>query len=222
MKMLILALSLLAAPAGAQTSSAAPPLAATNAPVDPGRLALATRTIDHVWPLGTYARMMNGTMEQMMDGMMASMLEMKPGTIAADAGGPAARKEVGDKTMRQIMAESDPHFIERLRITNRTMMGELIPLMTRMEPQIRIGLSRAYARKFDARQLADMNAFFETPSGRTYARESMLLMVDPEFIKVMTDSMPVMMREMPRIMKAIETATKHLPAPPKRKTADED
>ncbi len=216
MNMLAMAAAMLAAPVQAQTPAPAQPASAMAAPVDPARLALATTTIDRVWPLGTYARMMNGTMEQMMDGIMASMFEMKPGDLVPGADGADARKELGNKTMRQLMMGSDPHFEERTRLSNRVMMNELVPLMSRMEPQIRVGLSRAYARKFDAAQLGDMNAFFATPSGAAYARESLLLMVDPEFIKVMSDFMPVMIREMPAIVKKMSAATAHLPLPSKK------
>jgi len=41
-----------------------------------------------------------------------------------------------------------------------------------------------------------MNRFFATPSRSAYARESVLLMADPEFIQVMTDFAPTMIKEM--------------------------
>lgn len=223
MKSLLFA-ALMLAPAPLFAQAAAPaPRAALPAPIDPGRLALAKVTIDRVWPLGTYKRMMDGAMTTMMDSMMSSMYSMKPGDLIPGEDGKAADKALEGKTMRQVMFERDPHFEERMRLTNRTMMGEMGGLMTRMEPQVREGLARAYARKFDAVQLGDMNRFFASPSGAAYARESMTLMVDPEFIKIMSDFAPMMVKEMPRILKAVEAATAHLPPPPKNEAdADDD
>jgi hypothetical protein len=65
----ILAAALAAAPAMAQVT---PPASAdvAAAPLDPQRLAAAAVTVDHVWPLGTYERMMRGSMEPMTEKMM--------------------------------------------------------------------------------------------------------------------------------------------------------
>ena len=214
---LILAAAIVGVPAAAQQSPAPPAAAALPAP-DPARLALATQTVERIWPLGTYARMMNGTMDTMMNQMTASMFDMKPGDLVPGEQGREADKALGGKTMRQVMFEADPQFEERMRITNRVMMGEMAKLMTELEPQVRVGLARAYARKFDERQLADMNRFFATPSGAAYARESMMLFVDPEFIKMMGELAPRMMQVMPAMMEKAKAATAHLPEPRKPRT----
>lgn len=106
MKAILIAAAVFASPVLAQTSPAL--LAPALAPVDPQRLALAKTTIDRVWPLGTYARMMNGAMDSMMNGMMASIYDMKPGDFVPGADGKAVDKELRGKTMRQMMLERDP------------------------------------------------------------------------------------------------------------------
>ncbi len=198
-----------------------PPIAAAEAAPDPARLAAARPVVEKIWPLGTYRRMMGETMTKMMDGMMASMFDMRAADFAgaADPSGKSA-KEVGDKSLGEITQSADPHFRERMKITMDTMMGEMIPLMEKMEPAIQDSLTSIYARRFDARQLADMNAFFATPSGRAYADQAMLLFMDPEMMKNMTSFAPEFMKAMPAIMKKVEKATAHLPPPPKAKDDD--
>jgi hypothetical protein len=202
-----------AVPAFAQPVAAPASAAPLGAPVDPARLALARTTIDAVWPLGTYARMMNGTMDAMMDNIMQSMFDMKLRDMVptAAAGAKPLDPKLADATFRQTMAKADPNFQERMRIMNHVMMSEIVPLMSRHEPEIREGMAHAYARKFTAAQLADMNRFFATPSGRFYASESMLTMMDPEIMRTIGSIMPDMMRSMPEIMKKVQAATAHLP-----------
>lgn len=219
MRYIVLAAAALAAsPLAAQPPASASP-AATAAPLDPARLALARVAIDSVWPLGTYERMMKGTMDQMMDTLFQSMFDMRLSDVVPPGTPGANDSKAADPTMREAMEKEDPHFQERIRITTRVMMDEMIPIMNRIEPDIREGLSRAYARKFTAEQLGDMNRFFATPTGRAYAPEIIQTMMEPEVMKSVTKFVPEFIREMPRIMEKVNAATAGLPPPPKRKPA---
>lgn len=199
MKALLLAAALLGAtPALAQ----APVAPAALQPVDPARLALAEKTVVVLVPEGVYLRLMQKQFPVMMDAMLANM------DVAMPGGRDKARA-------------ADPAFDERLRIMTRVMGEEMGPLMARMEPSLRIGMARALARRFDTRQLADLNAFFATPSGKAFGEQFISLFADPEIMGEMMKAMPMMMQEMPRIMKKVEAATAHLPKPPKPKGEDE-
>lgn len=208
------ALLLAAAPALAQAPAAKP---AAPAQVDQERLSLARTAVNHVWPLGTYQRMMSGSMDQMMDSMMAGMFDMKIGDMVPSSDKPMTEEEkkVAQTTMREAILKKDPHFEERMRITNKVMMGEMGAFFDKVEPAIRDGLANAYAKKFDTKQLTDLNAFFQTPTGKVYASESIMLFVDPEMMKAMMGAMPELMKSMPAIMEKVKKATAHLPQPPK-------
>jgi hypothetical protein len=205
-----------AAPALAQpaapASAAAPQAPATS---DPGRLALARTTIDFVWPTGTYERMMRGAMSSVIEQMTDSMFDMKIGDLAP--GQPPADPKLARQTLREAMAKEDPHFMERMRITNRVMFEEMIPLLNRIEPGIREGLAQVYARKFSAAQLEDLNRFFATPTGRAYAPEAMMAFMEPEIVQQVSSFGPEFVKEMPRIMDKVKAATAHLPPPPARR-----
>lgn len=201
MKGIAFAAALLAAtPALAQAPAPVAPAAAQ--PVDPARLALAEKTVAVLVPQGVYLRLMQRQFPAMMDAMLANMDTMVPGG-------------------RDKARAADPVFDERMRIMTRVMGEEMGPLMSRMEPSLRTGMARALARRFDPQQLNDLNLFFATPSGKAFGEQFISLFADPEIMGEMMKMMPMMMQEMPRIMKKVEAATAHLPKPAKSKGEQE-
>lgn len=207
----ILALGI-ATPALAQQT---PSTALENA-ADPARVAAAKPVVDKLWPIGTYRRMMEGSMSQIMDSMIESMMGMKASDIIGpmDKSGKASETD-GTKSMGELATKADPHFRERTRIMMDAMTSGMIPIMEKIEPQVRENLTKIYAKRFSADQLADLGTFLATPSGKAYAEQSMLVFMDPEMIKGMQAFVPELMKSMPEILKKAEAATKHLPPPPK-------
>ncbi|MEG3088940.1 DUF2059 domain-containing protein [Sphingomonas sp. PB4P5] len=205
-----LALLALATPLGAQTPAAP----AAPAQPDPARQAAAQRVINRLWPLGTYRRLMDGTMSQMVDTMMDQMYAMKTSDVD-----PTAKGEAGQQTMGKAIAAEDPYFRERMQLSTKAMFDAMLPLMDKIEPSVRDSMVTIYARKFSASELQAMEAFFATPAGQAYAREWLLSFMDPEIMKGMQAFAPEMMRAMPAIMKKVEAATAHLPPAPKKKVS---
>ncbi len=198
-----------ATPLAAQTAAPAP--AADTAPIAPDRLAAGVKVATLLVPAGTYLRIMRDQFPKMMDMMMARMGGMAP----ADLGLP------GDGSAMDGARKRDPHFDERMRITTRVMSEEMGRVMGALEPRVRTGLGRALARRFTAAQLADMAAFFATPSGGAFAHDYLALMADPEMISEMAAAAPEMIKAMPAVLAKVEAATKHLPPPPKPADAKE-
>jgi hypothetical protein len=192
------ALIAVAAPSVVAAQAAAPAAAA----IDPARQAAADRAVAALVPDGVYTRMMRDQFPAMMDAITAQMMGMKPEDFGQPADG---------KTMAETMRESDPAYEERMKITTRVMSQEMGTVMGRMEPRVRAGLGRAFARKFTVQQLSDLNAFFATPSGKAFAGEYLALFADPEMMTEMTAMAPEMMKAMPEMMKKVEAATAHLP-----------
>jgi hypothetical protein len=200
---------------GALLAVAAPSVvAAQDAPaaaaIDPARQAAADRAVAALVPNGVYTRMMRDQFPAMMDAMTAQMMGMGPEDFGQPADG---------KTMAETMHETDPAYEERMKITTRVMSQEMGTVMGKMEPRVRAGLGRAFARKFTVQQLGDMNAFFATPSGKAFADEYLALFADPEMMTEMTAMAPEMMKAMPDMMKKVEAATAHLP--PVKKPAED-
>ena len=59
-----------------------------------------------------------------------------------------------------------------------------------VEPKFREGMSRALARKFDARQLAEIQTFLATPTGAAYGREMVGLWFEPEVMREFLRAVP--------------------------------
>ena len=205
----------LPAVAGAQ-AAAGPAATATGTVDDLKRSEMATRTVDFIFPSGTYARIMNTTMDALMDNIMDSVTALPIRDLAALGGLDKAKlDELGPGTMREMMLILDPAFEERMKLSTRAMMGEMTTLMTQFEPSIRDGLASAYSSRFDARQLAELNAFFATPTGKAYAEQSMVIFTDKAVMAKMQEFMPAMMKQMPAIIEKVGMATAKLPAPRK-------
>lgn len=193
--------------------------AETTAPIAPDRLNAAKQTVAAVFPNGTYARLMEASMGSVMDNVMGSIGDLPLRDLIAATG--ATQEELdklGEGTLQEMMAILDPVYEERMKVTMKVMSDQMSAMMTQFEPAFQDGLARAYARRFDTRQLAELNTFFATPTGAAYANESMLLFTHPEVMGKMTEIMPAIMKQMPQIMQAMTEATAHLPQP--RKPAD--
>ncbi|MFT3968182.1 MAG: DUF2059 domain-containing protein [Sphingobium sp.] len=188
------------------------PVAAQTAAADPARLAEAKRTIDHIFPTGTYRRMMGGNFSRMMEGISAQMLDMKVKDVVAMGGANEAETaKMTDATIRQVMEIVDPAFEQRNKAMFDGMMTGMADIMNGFEPEIRDALSEAYAAKFTTAQLKEMNAFFATPTGSLYAENAMTLAMDPAFMEKIMKLTPRIMQAMPRIAADAVTKTKGLP-----------
>jgi hypothetical protein len=177
----------------------------------PARLALSKTTANGLFPDGTYARMMDGMMHGLMDRVL--------GMSEADFIKPTKGKPADTMTLRQKMAKDDPYFEERMKITQRVIGEELAKFAAIIEPRIRDGLARSMARRFDEKQLTDINAFLATDSGRAFGQQSMSMYVDADVMRAMMGSFPDLMKAMPDAMQKVEAATASLPKPKKEAPA---
>jgi hypothetical protein len=193
--------------------------AAPAAPIDPARLAIAQKTVGKLIPPGTYKRMMKDVMDGMANGLIQQMMGMDASALATAGGSKESADAAKGKTFGELAAEKDPNFKERMDITMKVMFTEMGSLMNDMEPVVRDALSKIYARKYSVKELTDMNAFFATPSGATFAGNFMATFTDKEMIDASFGMMPKVLEAMPDIVKKVEAATAHLPPLPK--SADE-
>lgn len=193
-----------------------PALALAQDAADPARLAAARTTVDFIFPNGTYARVMDKTMDSIMGSMLQSTQQIPLRDLAAMSGkSDEELAALGNGTLKEVMAILDPAFEQRMSLAMRAMMGEMAKLMTQTEPAVRDGLASAYAKRYNATQLAELNTFFATPTGRAYAADSMVIFMDPDVMKKMQEFVPTMMKAMPAIVEKAKAATASLPEPRK-------
>ena len=180
----------------------------------PARLALSRTTVQGLLPDGTYGRMMGDMMDTLVDRVMSFS--------EADFGGKGKDgKPPSSETLRQAAIREDPHFEERMKIMRRVIAEEMIKISAVIEPKVREGLARSMARRFDEKQLGDINAFLATDSGKAYGRESMAMWVDSDVMRSVFTSMPDIIVALPGAMQRIDKETAHLPKPKKPKKDEE-
>ncbi|TAD84666.1 MAG: DUF2059 domain-containing protein [Sphingomonadales bacterium] len=183
------------------------------------RIPAAEQVVARIFPPGTYAKMMNDTMKPMMDNIMGSFMDVPVSEIAKLSGLPAEQlPQMGEGSLREVMAILDPAFEERTKLMSGMTMQLVSDMMVEIEPSYRAGLARAYASRFTETELADMAAYFATPTGAKYAAESMLINTDPQVMATMNEMMPTMMRLMPEMMAKAKEAEAQFP--PQRSFSD--
>ena len=181
----------------------------------PQRLALARATAAGVLPNGTYASMFDEFASGMIDHVLS--LSAADFDVKDSKGKPASKA-----TLRQEIAKEDPHFDERLRIMRKVVGEELVKISAVMEPQMREGLARSIARRFDEKQLGEINAFLATDSGKAFAGQTMRMWIDPDVMRSMVQSVPHMIAAMPGALMRLEAETAHLPKPKKKRAEKKD
>lgn len=209
---LFAAIALAMAPAVATAQNAPPPAGEAV----PANLDVSRKIAARLVPDGIFMKVMSGTMDQITGGMLDQFMDIPIRELAAMfAKDPSDIKEMGPGTTREIMMILDPAFNERTQLSMKAMMNGMSGVMTQMEPEVREGMALAYANRFSATELRDMDAFFSSPSGQRFAAENMTIMTDPALMKRMQAMMPKIMSAMPDIIKGVEAATAALPKPRK-------
>ncbi len=151
------------APAVQAADAVTAPAAPVVAPIVKAQIDVARPVVDKLFPVGTYRRMMGENMSRMMDSMMGSLMQMPLAEIAR-IGGVSSEKlaKMTPASLAEVSTIVDPHYRERAKLGMDTIMGGMTDLMDGFEPRVRDALTRAYARRFTAGELAELGSFFGT------------------------------------------------------------
>ena len=176
------------------------------------RLPAAQAVVGEMMPDGFYGEMMAGMMDKMLRPMltMFSQPEFVLGArLTVDA---EAIEALEEAEQAELTAMLDPAYEARGDAMVAVLTSRMGGMFTAMEGPMREGLSKAYAVRFDDSQLADIAAFFATPTGGEYARESMALFADPQVMQASMQALPAMMSGFGDIESAMREAMEALPA----------
>lgn len=180
---------------------------------DPARLAFARTAVGAMWPDGAYGKMMSG----FVGGMFDRIMQLKSSDLAALSDKPAKTAEATgtkDLSLHDRAAAKDPYFNQRMDAMRDAVNEEMGKISAVIDPRMREGLSRAMARRFDARQLGDINLFFASPSGHAFAGQYMQLWLDPDSVRAIVGSMPELMKLTPELAGKLKAADEKFPKPP--------
>ena len=180
-------------------------------PEQQARLPQAQAIVSTMMPEGFYGKMMSDIMDKMMRPMMSmfsapdfvlgARLKVEPETLA----------ELNEEQKLELVEMLDPAHDRRVDAIIGVLTGKMGGMFGAMEDPMREGLSKAYAVRFDERQLADITAFFATPTGAVYAREQMALFSDPQVMQASMQALPAMMSGFGDMESAMTTAMETLP-----------
>ncbi len=182
------------------------------APIDPVQLKLAETTAGKLLPNGSMKAMMTKMFETFVTPLMNAMPEMSPGEIMMKTGIYEGDVEtLDDEKRKTITAMLDPTRKDRGKQVIEVITPLLDETMAMLEPPMRTGISRAYARKFSAEQLRQINSFFATPTGSAFAAESYPLQADPEVMRAMFKAMPELLKTLKAKGPSLDAEMKKLP-----------
>ena len=116
-----------------------------------------------------------------------------------------------EATKAKVADMFDPHRKEREDQITKVIKPLISEVLSDMEPPMRAGLAKAYARKFTAAQLTDLNGFLATPTGTLYANEWMALQADPEVMVAVIKAVPPLITKFIDRGPQIEKDMKDLP-----------
>ena len=181
-------------------------------PIDPARLTLAQQTTAALIPAGSIEKMVDNLYGKMFKTIMGEfggqsdlLLSIKTGVETDQIA------KLDEATKGKVADMFDPHRKERDEQINRVIKPLISEVLADMEPPMREGLAKAYARKFTGAQLTDLNSFLATPTGNLYASEWMALQADPEVMVAVIKAVPPLVTKFIDRAPEIEKDLKELP-----------
>ncbi len=180
------------------------------------RLPAATALVERIIPPGS----MQEVMGSMFDTVISPLAE------AAAAVEPDAKSFVAEQlglstwdieSMTPEQAETaaalfDPAWRERARREAEAAPIVGARMMAAIEPGIRQAMAELYAIYFTGEELAQIDAFFTTPVGANYARQSLRMGSDPRLAGAMMQQMPAMFEAAASMEAEMAALTADLPA----------
>jgi hypothetical protein len=182
------------------------------------RLPAATRAAGRVMPNGFYARIMQSSMDRIMGPLLDQFTVPSVEDLAKDIGYQGSKKpQLDAATTKRLLLVIDPVADQRAKVATGLIMSKIVDMMSQFEGPIREGLAKSYAVRFTDQQLADINAFFATPTGEVYASQSMEAFTDPQTMSAMAQTMPLFVQQfqqqLPQIFGGLQEALSKMPSP---------
>ncbi|MEL7687409.1 DUF2059 domain-containing protein [Citromicrobium bathyomarinum] len=182
------------------------------------RLPEANAVAASLIPEGVYGAMMG----QMMDSFLSPIMELAEADGGAMSAGDLTEytglygedlEGLSQEERGELTQIFDPVYETRTKAQFDMIIGVANSAFSVLEPGVREGLAKAYASRFEASELAALNAFFATPVGAKYASQSLVINTDPQVISGMMQSIPALIEQLPVLLESIEDAEAGLPEP---------
>lgn len=162
-------------------------------PEQEARLPMARQIVAKVMPDGIMGEMMSEMFNGFLGPLMAMGTDIDASTALSQLGLTGSEVELSDEEAVEIMAIIDPAYAERTQAEAEAMPKIMGAVSGAIEPTMRVAMAEMYAVYFTQSELGELDVFFSTPTGASYAQKSMKMSSDPRFIGAMMESMPAMM-----------------------------
>lgn len=162
-------------------------------PIAPAQLALAQQTTTALVPPGSLEKMIDNLYGKLFKGLMGEFGGTSDVMLSIKTGVDSEKIAALDAKTKAAVADMfDPARQQREDQITQIAKPLISEILSDLEGPMRNGLAHAYARKFSADQLTQMNGFFATPAGAAFASEWMALQADPEVMLAMVKAMPAL------------------------------
>lgn len=182
------------------------------------RLPQAQRVVGQLIPEGTLGEMMGSMFDKMLGPIMQMGGSPATATVASGTGLSTYSLDLTTEQTEELASLFDPAWAERQKREMAMFPGMMTEMMNTMEPVMRKAMSELYAINFTAQELTEIEAFFATETGASFARKSFSMSSDPRILGATMEAMPAMMGTIGSIEQKMAEATADLPA--KRSFAD--
>ncbi len=181
-------------------------------PVAPAQLALAQQTTGALVPPGSLEKMLDNLYGKLFKGILGEMGGMSDLMLSIKTGVESEKIALLDEASKIAAADLlDPYRQQREDQVMKVIKPLISEALRDLETPMRSGMAQAYARKFSAAQLNDMNGFFATPAGQAYTSEWMALQADPQVMLAMIKAVPPLVSKFMDRAPTIEKDMKELP-----------
>lgn len=177
------------------------------------RLPQAKIIIDRMIPEGTLGEMMGSMFDKMLGPIMEMAASNPKADVARQLGMDPTELELTDEKAVELAGILDPAWRDRNAAIGAVMPQLMKDMMATMEPTMRKAMTEAYAIYFNETELADIDAFFSTESGLSFARKSFTMSSDPRILAASIEALPAMMGSFAEMETRMEEATAGLPDP---------
>lgn len=182
------------------------------------RLPQAQRIIAQMIPEGTLSEMMGSMFDKMLGPIMQMGGSAATTTVTEATGLSTYELDLTPEQAEELASLFDPAWAERQKREVAMFPGMMAVMMDAMEPGMRKAMAELYAINFNPTELAEIEAFFLTETGTSYARKSFAMSSDPRVLSATMEAMPAMMATIGALDQKLAEATADLPA--KRGFAD--
>ena len=158
-----------------------------------------------IMPGGSFGVAMQDSIRPMFD-VIATEIGSDPRVRLAEISGVDSEHLAGlaDETAQEALDIFDPNFTARTERISASTVGMIGKLLEAVEPAYRKAMAEALAIRFEEAEMRELLAFFATPLGGKFARESFGVQYDPRMMGVAEAVGPAMVKIFPEMVKEFE------------------